>query len=99
MIHGAGSFGHIMALKYGLEKPGSIKGKEEAISKVVSDVLILNSVIIEYLNERGINAISVVILIDIDVAEEIASSAFHARRNYGHDNPHPLKVSIYLLGM
>ena len=59
LIHGAGSFGHIMALKYGLEKPGSIKGKEEAISKVVSDVLILNSVIIEYLNESGINAISV----------------------------------------
>ncbi len=59
LIHGAGSFGHIMALEHGLEKPGRIGGKEGAISKVMSDVLHLDSLIIEELNKDGVRAVSV----------------------------------------
>jgi isopentenyl phosphate kinase len=59
LIHGAGSFGHLLALKYGLEAPGPIKGKEKEISKVMADVLSLDSIIVNELNGNGINAVAV----------------------------------------
>lgn len=59
LIHGAGSFGHIKAMKYGLNYPGQIKGKEEAISEVMGDVLSLDSMLVQTLNSKGISAISV----------------------------------------
>ncbi len=59
LIHGAGSFGHIMALKHGLDRPGRIAEKGGAISKVMSDVLSLDTMIIEELNKNGVRAISV----------------------------------------
>jgi isopentenyl phosphate kinase len=59
LIHGAGSFGHILALRSGLERPGSINRKEDAISRVMSDVLSLDSVIVDELNEKGVRAVSV----------------------------------------
>lgn len=59
LIHGAGSFGHIVALRSGLEKPGSINRRENVISRVMSDVLSLDSVIVDELNEKGVRAVSV----------------------------------------
>ncbi|MGC8562953.1 MAG: isopentenyl phosphate kinase [Thermoplasmata archaeon] len=59
LIHGAGSFGHILALKNGLEKPGSSRGKENSISQVMSDVLTLDSVIIDRLNRKHVRAVAV----------------------------------------
>lgn len=59
LIHGAGSFGHILALKHGLEKPGPLAEKEGAISKVMSDVLALDSAVIEELNRKGVRAVSI----------------------------------------
>lgn len=59
LIHGAGSFGHILALRHGLERPGLSKGKEDSISRVMSDVLALDSAIVDKLNEKGVRAIAV----------------------------------------
>lgn len=59
LIHGAGSFGHIKALNYGLNVPGIIEGKEAEISRVISDVLILDSILIDELNDRGVRAVAV----------------------------------------
>ncbi len=59
LIHGAGSFGHIMALRYGLERPGSISGKETGVSRVISDVLLLDSAVVDELTERGVKAVPV----------------------------------------
>ena len=59
LIHGAGSFGHILALKFGLNKPGPIKGREREIARVISDVLTLDSEIVDELNAKGVKAISV----------------------------------------
>ncbi len=59
LIHGAGSFGHILAIKSSLDRPGSIKGKETAISRVIADVLELNSIMTDELNKKGVRAISV----------------------------------------
>ncbi|MEM0135141.1 MAG: isopentenyl phosphate kinase, partial [Thermoplasmatales archaeon] len=59
LIHGAGSFGHIMALKNGLEKPGFTKGREDAVSKVMCDVLRLDSIVIDELNKKGVKAVAV----------------------------------------
>ncbi len=59
LIHGAGSFGHILALKHGLEKPGPSRGREGSISRVMSDVLTLDSAIIDKLNEKGVRAVAV----------------------------------------
>jgi isopentenyl phosphate kinase len=59
LIHGAGSFGHILAIKSSLDKPGRIKGKETAISRVISDVTELNSVLVDELNKNGVRAIPV----------------------------------------
>ena len=59
LIHGAGSFGHILALKHGLEKPGPSKGREASISRVMSDVLALDSAIVDKLNEKGVRGVAV----------------------------------------
>ncbi len=59
IIHGAGSFGHISAVKFGLDKPGSISGREREIASVMNDALILNSRIVDTLNKTGVKAISV----------------------------------------
>lgn len=58
LIHGAGSFGHLKALRYHLELPGNIEGKEKEISEVIGDVLSLNSKLVGILNDEGIRAIS-----------------------------------------
>lgn len=59
LIHGAGSFGHLKALEFGLERPGKIRGREGAVSRVISDVLRLDSIVVGELNEHGIRAVSI----------------------------------------
>ncbi|MGC8645341.1 MAG: isopentenyl phosphate kinase [Thermoplasmata archaeon] len=59
LVHGAGSFGHIMALKYGLERPGKIEGKEEAISRVTNDVSYLNNVVVKTLIRSGVPSVGI----------------------------------------
>lgn len=59
LIHGAGSFGHIQAMKASLDKPGPIRGKESPISRVITDVSELNSLIADELNKYGVRAISI----------------------------------------
>jgi isopentenyl phosphate kinase len=59
LIHGAGSFGHLLALKYGLDTPGPIEGKEKEVSRVMADVLSLDSILVDELNRHGIKAVAV----------------------------------------
>ncbi len=58
LVHGAGSFGHIKALEFGLDSPGKVRGKEMEISTVVNDVLSLNSIISDALAAEGFRGIS-----------------------------------------
>lgn len=58
LIHGAGSFGHNKSLEFGLNTPGSVRGKELEISTVINDVLMLNSIISDALSYEGFRGIS-----------------------------------------
>lgn len=59
IVHGAGSFGHVLAKKYDLN--GGYKNPEQipAVAQVCYDVRELNSMIVKELNETGLPAISV----------------------------------------
>ncbi len=57
LVHGAGSFGHIKALEFGLEKEIIVNGKEINISKVMRDVEYLNSIVLEELILHNIPAV------------------------------------------
>ncbi len=56
LVHGAGSFGHILCKKNGF--PGSYKGKEVQLSRVKSDTGFLNGSIIEILLDLGMAPVS-----------------------------------------
>jgi len=83
LVHGAGSFGHIKALEYGLDNPTDVLGKEREIARVMHDVLYLNSIILNELINNGIPAISLpphAIFkpdLDIDVVENLIISGFN----------------------
>ncbi len=82
LIHGAGSFGHIKAIEFGLDKEGPTIGKEKEISKVLRDVQFLNSIILEELINNGVPAVSLAPHsvfkpdLDIDVVENLIISGF-----------------------
>ncbi|MEM0128364.1 MAG: isopentenyl phosphate kinase [Thermoplasmatales archaeon] len=59
IVHGAGSFGHILALKYGLDQPGPVQGKEKEISRVIGDVSYLNNVFVRTLLKNGIHSVGI----------------------------------------
>ncbi|MEM3756018.1 MAG: isopentenyl phosphate kinase [Thermoplasmatales archaeon] len=59
IVHGAGSFGHVLALKYGLEQPGPVQGKEMEISRVTSDVSYLNNVFVRTMLNNGIHSVGI----------------------------------------
>jgi isopentenyl phosphate kinase len=53
LVHGAGSFGHILCKKNNF--PGPFKGKESQVSRIKSDTTSLNSRIISMLLDMGMN--------------------------------------------
>ena len=57
LVHGAGSFGHILAKKYDLTN--GVKNNQKGFAEVHRDVMELNSKVIDVLLQRGINAISI----------------------------------------
>ena len=59
LVHGAGSFGHILALRNGLETPGRINGKQEAVARVTYDVSYLNNIVIKTLIKSGVPAVGI----------------------------------------
>ena len=58
VVHGAGSFGHIVAKEYSLQNGFSDKKQIQAVAKVQSDVRELNLLIINELLNAGIPAVS-----------------------------------------
>lgn len=58
LVHGAGSFGHILAKKYGIGEGFKNRKQIKAIAEVQRDVKTLNLKILNLLIEAGINAIS-----------------------------------------
>lgn len=59
IIHGAGSFGHILAKEYGLKDPTPSDELPMGIARVQRDVRHLNLMVVEELVEHGIPAVSV----------------------------------------
>ena len=59
IVHGAGSFGHILAKDYSLSKGFKEKSQLQGFSKTHSMVQKLNSYVIESLNKYNIPAVSI----------------------------------------
>lgn len=58
IVHGGGSFGHIMAKEYGI--PGSISEKRKIGASIIhKDMVDLNQMVVPILIESGISAISI----------------------------------------
>ncbi|MCK5548232.1 MAG: isopentenyl phosphate kinase family protein [Thermoplasmata archaeon] len=58
LVHGAGSFGHIVASKYKLQDGFLDKDQIPVLSRVHWDVRVLNTMLLELLKEQGTNPIS-----------------------------------------
>ena len=69
IVHGAGSFGHILAKRYELHKGFKSRDQLPVLAEVKSDVKNLNLMVLNAFREQGINAIS------------LAPSAFLINRN------------------
>jgi isopentenyl phosphate kinase len=59
IVHGAGSFGHVMAKKYSLQNGLTDFGQVSAVARVQYDVRELDSMVIKELLDCGIPAVSV----------------------------------------
>ncbi len=59
VVHGAGSFGHVIAKKYDLNAGNTNPEKIPAVAQVCYDVRELDSMIVKELNAAGIPAVSV----------------------------------------
>ncbi len=59
VVHGAGSFGHVLAKEHNLSEGFKDRSQIPAVTQVCYDVRDLNSMIIKELNEAGLPAISV----------------------------------------
>jgi isopentenyl phosphate kinase len=59
LVHGAGSFGHILASKYGLKDGFSDAGQVKGVSKVQYDVRELNMRMMRLAGELGLNPVSI----------------------------------------
>jgi isopentenyl phosphate kinase len=59
LVHGAGSYGHVLADKFDLQR-GFIENRQlEGLGKVMQDVRDLNVRVMRALNSKGINAVSI----------------------------------------
>ena len=54
VVHGAGSFGHFLAKKYGLSRKPS-NAKPEDVSEIRASVLKLNSIVVDAIQSKGVN--------------------------------------------
>lgn len=59
VVHGAGSFGHVLAKEHALSSGYKDESQIPAVAKVCYDVRELNSMVVNELNECGIPAISI----------------------------------------
>ena len=59
IVHGAGSFGHMIAKEYELQKGHIRKDQPEGIVKVLRDTRELNTLVVSELNDAGIPSVSV----------------------------------------
>ena len=59
IVHGAGSFGHVLAKEHGLNDGFKDTSQIPAVAKVCYDVRDLNGMIVKILNDTGIPAVSV----------------------------------------
>jgi len=59
VVHGAGSFGHILARRHGLDKGGLSPAKRAAAARVHADVRELDRLVVDALNDAGFAAVPV----------------------------------------
>ena len=59
IVHGAGSFGHMLAKEYALNEGFKDHSQISAVAKVCYDVRDLNAMIVKALNDVGLPAVSV----------------------------------------
>ena len=59
IVHGAGSFGHIVAKEFELQKGHVRKDQIKAVARVSQDVRELNIMVVSELNDAGIPAVSI----------------------------------------
>ena len=68
IVHGAGSFGHILARKHKLNEGGSSPAKRVAAARVQADVRVLDQLVVDGLNRAGLAAVplppSAVLVVD-----------------------------------
>jgi len=60
LVHGAGSFGHVIAKKYSLQNGIVSDDQAKGISQVTLDVRDLDSMVVKALSDEGIDAVSIV---------------------------------------
>ena len=59
VVHGAGSYGHILARKHKLNDGGSTPAKRAAVAQVQADVRTLDGLVVDALNRAGLAAVPV----------------------------------------
>jgi isopentenyl phosphate kinase len=59
LVHGAGSYGHVMAKRFELQKGRVRPGQEEGVSKVALDVRELDLLVLKELVSAGLNAVAI----------------------------------------
>jgi isopentenyl phosphate kinase len=59
LVHGAGSYGHILARKHRLNEGGASPAKRSAAARVQADVKALDGLVVEALIHAGLNAVSI----------------------------------------
>jgi isopentenyl phosphate kinase len=59
IVHGAGSFGHVLAKEFGLQNGYSDKSQIEALARVSRDVRELNMMVVSELIDAGIPSVSI----------------------------------------
>src|SRR5436189_2282462 len=59
VVHGAGSYGHILASRHRLNECGSTSAKRAAAARVQADVRELNRLVVEAMNRAGFAAIPI----------------------------------------
>jgi len=59
IVHGAGSFGHVVAKEFKLQNGYSNDSQIPAVTKVSHDMRVLNNMVMDSMIEAGINAVSI----------------------------------------
>jgi isopentenyl phosphate kinase len=59
VVHGAGSFGHLLARRYRLDRGGSSVEKRRAAARVQADVKALNGLVVDALIDAGLAAVPI----------------------------------------